>query len=162
MITPLHIPPPTPNVPALRKAVEFAETSHAQYGWDPIEWIDEDTPPDTAWYQPRYSTLLRHPTRQAVRSGEATLQTCGTAYCIAGYTVSQLPGYRAEVALDRHGEHPVLKETLDGCLLTDITIYEAARDELGLTLDQAMRLFDADNSVKNVRRIAEEIAGERL
>jgi hypothetical protein len=44
----------------------------------------------------------------------------------------------------------------------DIHVSQYAARELGLGPDQAARLFNGDNSIEDVRRIAEAIAGEPL
>lgn len=63
---------------------------------------------------------------------------CGTCYCIAGYVVA------TEVGPTPH-DVPALAASL-----------------LGLTEYEAGPLFSASNSIEDVRRIAEEIAEERL
>jgi hypothetical protein len=51
---------PTPDVPLLRKAVEWVEAEDAK------------DPADSAWYQGSWVT-------------SDPLRSCGTAYCVAGY-----------------------------------------------------------------------------
>lgn len=151
----------TPDIPRLRKAVEFAEASAAAYGPD-LEDIFATGGVDTAWYQGFYVALIREPTAEDVLSGQATVQSCGTAYCIAGYTVAQLPGYSEKLVPRAGPTCAVLKPYLNGRPIADLEIAELARRELGLTRGQADQLFDGGNSVEDVRRIAEEIAGEPL
>lgn len=107
---------PTPNIPLLRKAVEWAEAEAAK-------------PNDTGlWNQALW----------AFDTG------CGTAYCIAGWTVYEAAGETVPVGP---------------------RVEQRAMHLLGLTYDEAWRLFDCDLSIQDVRRIAGEIAaraGERL
>lgn len=123
----------TVNIPLLRKAVEWAEGEAAK----PRELSE--------WEQGYW--MLSVQTRveaaaNAERFGHGLLPEfvkapeCGTCYCIAGY-VAHSAG-------------------LDGAPRRE------ARDLLGLSRQQAENLFDAYNTIEDVRRIAESIAGERL
>ena len=130
---------PTVNVPLLRKAVEWAEAEAAK----PIELSE--------WEQGAYvadkesQDIWR---RQYASKGEAPpvdewhgrlalkAPECGTCYCIAGY-VAQMQGDLSNTSV-------------------------LAATTLGLTEDQADDLFHDDNTIEDVRRIAESIAGERL
>jgi hypothetical protein len=111
----------TPNIPLLRKAVEWAEAEAAK--------PDEQC----AWWQGTYEI-------SAVSLG----RECGTCYCIAGY-VWRIAG--------------------DGKLFD---YDEDAARLLGIDVAQhnyRRGLFAADNTIEDVRRIAEGIAakaGERL
>lgn len=125
------------NIPLLRKAVEWVEAEALK----PIS--------EREWYQASW----RRPETVEVwdEVSEKYVAHCGTAYCVAGY-VGQLvnPEYQKSDWLKNEGGTPVMH------------VSTAAKEALGLTTDQADRLFDAGNDVKDVRRIAEEIAGERL
>lgn len=123
------------NIPLLRKAVEWVEAEAIK-------------PPDQSeWYQAAW----RISDGYGIEVGNQLVSHCGTAYCVAGY-VGQLvnPEYQKSDWLKNEGGTPVMH------------VSTAAKEALGLTTDQADRLFDAGNDVKDVRRIAEEIAGERL
>lgn len=123
------------NVPLLRKAVEWAEAEAAKPP-ELCEW-------EQNWWslsvqvreQRRYYDDLTPEEQRAFNKAP----TCGTCYCIAGYVAAQAG---ARVA---------------GWGMEDI-----ATDLLGLDFDAARRLFYSHNTIEDVRRIAEEIAGERL
>jgi hypothetical protein len=119
------------NLPLLRKAVEWAESEAAK----PVE--------ESEWFQTFYHV-----------AGKEIDRSCGTAYCIAGWTVHE------------HGQGDVGLSTL-----TDQQISDAARDLLGIDDGDAWGiicepgLFDPNNSIEDVREIAESIArkyGEEL
>lgn len=126
------------NIPLLRKAVEWAEAEAAK-------------PPELCeWFQGAYiyPSLADHaqfawdgkPYGTGVNNtmiGRA--QECGTCFCVAG-----------KVAYDALVNR-------DGRRAPGI-----AADVLGLSDEQADTLFYSDNSIADVRRIAESIAGERL
>lgn len=124
---------PVPNIPLLRKAVEWAE-AEAQKPEDQRQWNQ------TYWAQ-------------------AT--ECGTAYCLAGYTVMaavpgaeavlQLGGFDGDYDLHVNGEPALWSET--------------AQEALGITRDERLDLFDGMNRIGDIRAAAERIAaraGERL
>jgi hypothetical protein len=113
----------TPNLPLLRKAVEWAEAEAARPDQENSEWAQ-------AYFQ---------------ISGCLIDRECETAYCIAGYVV-QLAGRDRSFA----------------------TLSEQAAHLLGisnLSHHAAAGLFDASNTIEDVRRHADRIAaaaGERL
>lgn len=74
-----------------------------------------------------------------IDSGQPKAEACGTCYCIAGYAAE------VQGAAARTSDIPVV-----------------ARKALGLTEFQANQLFNANNTIEDVRRIAEDIAGESL
>lgn len=141
------------NIPLLRKCVEWAEAEAAK--------------PDVEcrWEQREYVTVpyIRAHNIASRRMGDVPWvygnewcerrdalaselePECGTCYCIAGYVGQQLDERYARSATvdNRH-------------------VDSFARGALGLNSSQAEQLFDSDNSIEDVRRIAEEIAGERL
>lgn len=125
---------PEVNIPLLRKAVEWAEAEAAK----PRELCE--------WHQGAWVALPQELRRAP---------DCGTCYCIAGHVVATL-GY-THPAKNEYGDHmvnPVTKGHVDP--------HKRAMKELGLTDDQAGELFRGCNNIKDVRRIAEAIAGERL
>lgn len=108
------------NIPLLRKAVEWAEAEAAK----PIS--------EGAWYQKNFIEA----------------RTCGTTYCIAGWT------------LHAHGW---TNEEIMG----DDDVAETAAVLLGIPMwdgeaDAGSHLFADNNTITDVRRIAEDLAGERL
>lgn len=130
------------NIPALRKAVEFAEAEAAK----PREF--------SRWYQGAWVI-----TETELESfGKAA--ECGTCFCIAGFTASENlePGEwitsDGEI-MDADG-HKVdeVCDRAEQVLRINPTIW----DENGNSED----LFDGGNTIEDVRRIAETIAGERL
>jgi hypothetical protein len=89
------------------------------------------------------------PTRRLWWQGDYRMETaCGTAFCIAGYVGQMLDDRYAETTF------------VDGTHVADF-----AAEALGIDADCADGvdgLFSSNNSIEDVRRIAEEIAGERL
>ena len=130
----------TVNVPLLRKAVEWAEAEAAK-------------PPELCEWEQRLYVLPTVETASAdliaefgglerlaeERQRHGRSEDCGTCYCVAGY-VASLSG-------QEFGYHEA-----------DVIAAEA----LGLDGYEASSLFDARNTIEDVRRIAEEIARERL
>jgi hypothetical protein len=125
---------PQPNIPLLRKAVEWAEAEAAKTDgtclWDQGSWAEQTD--------------------------------CGTTYCIAGYTVLiALP--QAEMREREDENEPGLLDLyVDG---ERAWWSETAASVLGITREECLDLFEADNSIADVRLFAEQIAaraGERL
>lgn len=127
------------NIPLLRKAVEWVEYQAAlpesQCEWYQGAWIMRQN----GWYN------------------EATQQwenaECGTAYCVAGYV--------AQLVDERFKDSQWITES-DG---TKAHSSRVAAEALGLPEGRSYdvpQLFAATNTAEDVRRIAEEIAGERL
>jgi hypothetical protein len=142
----------TPNIPLLRKAVEW------------VEWQDTMPEIDREWDQAEFRNATNeHAYRLAyfallaagVRSTNRRAQTiglsqylepyCGTSFCVAGY-IGQL--------LNREY---ATQDKVNG-----VFVAEYATKQLGLTLDQAEELFDGCNTAADIRRICERIAGEKL
>lgn len=120
------------NIPLLRKAVEWVEAEAKRPATE------------RQWYQKNWVTPE---SRKILDDQSALVNHCGTAYCVAGY-VGQLvdPAFiNSDWTADR-----------------DVHVSDVAMEALGLTSGQAGRLFHANNTAEDVRRIAEEIAGERL
>ena len=121
------------NIPLLRKAVEWVETQAALPA-DESEWHQG------AWVW---------------RREDQEHNTCGTAYCVAGYIGQMLDDQFKdnEWGVDKDGR--------------PCHVAHFAADALGITYDRFglsanEDLFHADNTAEDVRRIAEQIAGERL
>ncbi len=128
------------NIPLLRKAVEWAEAEAAKprelSEWEQNWWSlsPQVRQERLGWAEddPEYLTAEE-------KAAYAKAPECGTCYCIAGY-VAAVSG--AEVS---------------GWMTEGV-----AADLLNLDDDQAGALFEGGNTIEDVRRIAEEIAGERL
>ena len=129
------------NIPLLRKAVEWveaeAERPFGESEWDQKSWVK-------AYHE---GSELFNPKTNCYEE----VSTCGTAYCVAGY-VGQLlePAYRDSTWVwnkDKGG---------------DIHVSNFAQEQLGITPEEGFRLFHADNTAEDIRRIAESIAGEPL
>lgn len=132
-------PQAEPNVPLLRKVVEW------------VEWQDklDQKDPERTWNQLVWAAY-----------GESVEMECGTAYCVAGMVV-QNAGYKFSMDPD----HPF--RDAEGCFdpaepkkIYPISIMAAKI--LGLAEYEAQDLFQAQNSATDIRRTAELIAGERL
>ncbi len=118
---------PEPNIPLLRKAVEWAEAEAAKTDGTGL-W-------NQAWY--------------------AEQRECGTAYCIAGFAI--MAGLSGAKLVDGYE----LEVDGNDC----VSWFDTGRAALGLTENEAYALFNANNSIAEVREVAEQIAaraGERL
>lgn len=139
---------PTVNIPLLRKAVEWAEAEAAK-PWELCEWYQGwfKTPAsevsEGAWVDDRYVT-----------NAQVKAPSCGTCFCIAGWITEQtLP---SELTLHKDG---FLLLDPNGLTVTDAE--EFASKQLGLDAGRHP-LFNGGNTIEDVRRIAESIAGEAL
>lgn len=123
------------NIPLLRKCIEWAEAEAAKPR-ELCEWEQGFYMVPKSASDPRVSDgyLWVDNFRKTKAAG------CGACYCIAGF-----------VAITVHGESIAYSE-MDAL----------AENALGLNMDQSSDLFEGDNTIEDVRRIAEEIAGERL
>lgn len=145
---------PTPNIPLLRKAWEFIQTSAANQ--------------DGAWYQGQYA--------QPMLNRQDLVTDCGTSYCLAGYVISIQPGYTSQVKY-RLGftglQFLHLEEFLDGVQIhqNPPTIddpnchFTIAQNLLGLTIQEASDLFSATNGLEEIEQYLRDIfarAGEEL
>lgn len=144
-----------PNIPLLRKTVEWAEAEAAR-DWRESEWnqgmwaVQPDRLSRWAMLRDRMGRFVKGGfRRQEQKSAE-----CGTCFCIAGKISYDAGG---EPIFDFLGQASQVK--LNG---ETQYISEVARKELGIDRRQAAQLFDGNNTIKDVRRIAEKIAGERL
>ncbi len=128
---------PEVNIPLLRKAVEWVESQavlpRATRQWRQQSWVvNEET----------RRTLFGH------------ARGCGTAYCLAGWIASQTNPHLANTDLYHDPETD-----------TYISSQGVALDALGLTLPPGALnhpLFGYNNTARDIRRIAEKIAGEKL
>jgi hypothetical protein len=123
------------NIPLLRKAVEWAEAEAAK------------PEREREWDQGYWVTL---PVMRAAELGLDEAQ-CGTVYCIAGWTC-----HAAGEDFKRDSD-TLLSRTAE-----DVHISDRAAELLGIDRLAASALFNGGNTIEDVRRIAEEIAGERL
>lgn len=106
-----------------------------------VEWAESEAakPREVSqWHQTRFAEPI----------------DCGTAYCLAGW-VAVNDGLPQSVFAEYMAKSDASGEAA-------ITIEDRAAAVLGLTDEQANRLFDADNTIEDVREIAESMAGERL
>jgi hypothetical protein len=132
------------NVPLLRKGVEWveaeAEKPFIDSQWYQGSWV---TNTELRAAQLIYDVPLRDYTNEKIQH---VADHCGTAYCLAGY-VGQL-----------------LDERYVGTAKPEDAIHVAdfATDALGLTNEEADRLFFSGNTAADIRTIAEQIAGEKL
>lgn len=129
------------NVPLLRKAVEWAEAEAAKPK-ELCRWMQSlyicPSPADLETLTPEQLAQLggRDCVTTASHGKDAS---CGTCFCVAGWIAFELEGN-----------------------MSYQSTYDIARKALGLTGREASDLFDACNSIEQVREIAEEIAGEKL
>lgn len=126
-----------PNVPLLRKMVEWAEEQEGltfnaggQRVWDQALWFGQ------------------------VTGRRGAQDWCRTTACIAGQ-VALIEGWTP--VFDDDGYADTVE--LDG---ERRLVAEVAARTLGLDAAQAIRLFRSTNDAATVRMVAEEIAGERL
>jgi hypothetical protein len=137
---------PTPNIPLLRKAVEWVEYQAS------LPMIDRE------WEQARYITKPDLRARMLIEVNHdredfeqyypqlaAIKNHCGTAYCVAAY-IGQM--YNEEYKYSDQ--------------IGDQHVSQYAMGLLGIDGDDAHALFMGDNTAADVRRIAERIAGEPL
>ncbi len=110
-----------------------------------VEWVEvEDAKPchapDREWHQGSYRWSAKD-------RSEAYGHPCGSTFCIAGH-IAEGDGVKWNDSFDI---------AADWKFVSDYAQYRLNLDER-----QAARLFYGDNSAADIRRIAEEIAGERL
>ncbi len=137
---------PTPDLPLLRKAVDFVRES-AEMG-------------SKAWNQAHWSNPIY----------DEQKNVCGTAYCVAGYVTSLQPEYAATVTpavtlQDGRVCAGHLVETWNGLHFAPNQHADVARVRLGLTHDEAALLFSGENTADEVESYARLVAarvGEEL
>lgn len=127
------------NIPLLRKAVEWAEAEAAkppgQCLWLQAEWMTfpEDHKSEHSW-------------SAGLREENGLTAECGTTHCIAGWI-----GATMGDGFDRNWVNA-----------EGVAVEEFAAEALGLSRCDAMALFRGTNTIEDVRRIAESLAGEPL
>ena len=127
---------PEVNIPLLRKCIEWAEAEHAKG-----EALSE-------WWQGMWAVTPQE-RDEGIFGMPQKAPECGTTYCIAGYIcesqgLHDMPGWAGPAAAALG-------------LVWSLGFYG---DEVDAPA--ANRLFYANNTIEDVRRIAEDIAGERL
>ncbi|MGH3498425.1 MAG: hypothetical protein ACRDP1_13270 [Nocardioidaceae bacterium] len=131
---------PTPDLPLLRKALEWAEAEAAK-------------PEQEREWNQNYWRLNPETAAEA----ELPAPACGTTYCLFGW-VCYLAG--EEWVSSASGGH-----LADGVHLDGVDVFTRAADLLGLDSATAGRLSHFANTIDDLRRIGEEIAasvGETL
>lgn len=128
---------PIPDLPLLRKAVEWAET--------------EATKPDgeSQWYQDTWRTT----------HGDTSEGFCGTSFCIAGYVAETTEGNwvgQSERLYAKDYDHPECVKVNPA--RNTVHVSDRAQRLLGLTHGEAAQLFSAYNTIDDVRRAAKRIA----
>lgn len=109
-----------------------------------VEWAEaEAAKPVGDWFQP----LTVVPREEREQLGLGVAEGCGTAYCIAGYIAAITTG------LDNPYDSPDLKGR---------SICDFASEQIGIERDAASALWSMSNTIADVRRVAEQFAGERL
>lgn len=129
------------TIPYLRKAVEW------------VEYQAELPEIDREWFQNSYllepinhaEALLGCEVSVPFWSVQQIAEHCGTAYCVAGY-LGQLLDDRYTNSTMAHGVH----------------VSDFVSKQLGLSTDDACRLFNGDNDAQTIRQVAESIAGQPL
>lgn len=127
------------NVPLLRKAIEWAEAEAAKpeelCEWQQGFWVLPKSDHDPAAY-----IDVEELDVAKIRAYEGLAEECGTCFCIAGRVAHE----SGQVVSYSRG------------------VKREAASLLGIDIAAAHRLFASNNTIEDVRRIAEEIAGERL
>ena len=128
------------NVPLLRKVVEWAETEDAKpvslCQWEQQSFVTSYDEQEHARQMVEETVWAKDDSYYARLASK--VPECGTCYCIAGY-VNEM-----------HGNEP--------------SDWRAAANLLGIPFDNGRlpMLFASGNTIEDVRRIAEDIAGEKL
>lgn len=133
---------PTPNIPLLRKVVEWVEeqeTLTEGRQWRQATWIVSE---------------------QYIGPGRSSAYfNCGTAYCVAGKIAIDAGWTPIWEGAGGRGEQAADEVTKNGVTMD---VGQVARLELGLSYPQGNALFAGSNDAADIRRNAELIAGERL
>ena len=132
-----------PNIPLLRKTVEWVEEQAAL----------ADT--KRRWYQ---GTWWEVEVDVANAQQDMNDPLCGTAMCFAG-KVAYDAGW-TPILSEQDGEYRYADEATKNGVTQSISI--VAQDLLGIDDEQASDLFSGSNNASRIRQIAEYIAGERL
>lgn len=132
------------NIPLLRKAVEWAEAEAVKppelREWEQAFWSLTPAQRDLRIENQRLSGEQPEDYYDNLsREAYYKAPECGTCYCIAGYVAA-----------------------IEGVKASGWETAYVAEERLGLDSEDADALFSSTNTIADVRRIAEEIAGERL
>ena len=133
------------NIPLLRKMVEWVEAESEL----PLRKRD--------WYQGAWTRKWK----KLPRTFEMVDEYCGTNYCVAG-KIAHDAGWVVTDPYEMDEEAPFyihLRAEKDGEVRL---IREIAASELGVPYRDADGLFAGWHSASDLRRVAEEMAGERL
>lgn len=149
----------TPDVPLLRKVVEWVEEQNKLPEIDRT-WLQRTWRAASEYYALHLAMTLSNVSPDECRQIASTLEPhCGTAYCAAGY-VAHLDGVLSDDCTSSSyivmPNHPDADE--DG----EISISTYAQERLGLTDNQATLMFNGANTAADVRKYAEAAAGESL
>lgn len=157
------------NIELLRAQVKWVEEQDRLPGkgeWNQAAWLS--TRPDPNHVDKLRSSIL---SRWDVEDGSmlADLEernVCGTAYCVAGHLASEA-GVTSTLTLSNgvtvERIDPVkVRQKFPAAIdpLHDIDWRAVGAAALGLTPRQVAGLFDASNTAKDIRRIAERIAAD--
>lgn len=178
---------PRPNVPLLRKGLEWVEWSNARK--EAGDAFDGEAFWDQSTWRAIYPKHEWDEEAEGVRVTSYAAKDCKTAMCFAGYTADvagvqwhdpkddgdhsvvpvtgKLAGAYPEVVNKLRDQGAVKTDTYgrDGRLYDYIEISDFAREVLGLTVQEAGQLFAGNNSVYDIRRtvaVIAERAGERI
>lgn len=144
------------NIPLLRKGVEFVEAEAAKprnkSRWNQGDWIVTRLQAARRRNKLSQPQFLGYNGAQSLRKEYETqherTKECGTLYCFAGYIASL-----------EHEDKDLVRGEYRGSNLHPQSVAQKA---LGLDMHQAGLLFSGKNTAKDIRKIAESIAGERL
>ncbi len=131
-VTPTETPAFVPFTPTLEGLLAWAEEEHAKKlaglpsEWDQGHWA------------------IQRP------DGTPIAASCATACCIAGKTVAALGG---RFLLEETGGSYLIATDAELPTGKRVNVKDYAAERLGLPRVQAERLFDADNTIHDVRRI---------
>ncbi len=155
------------NIPLLRKLVEWAESDYAAHE---LAEYSGSTDAKRSWLQSYWAYGAT--TDQEVRHDGVTYRVvesnvdCGTSFCIAGnachwqgdtFLTSVIAGY------DPVRDHAYMLINAETGEVQEIRNRAAAL--LGINANEAVGpggLFFSANRIEDIRRIAEELAGEKL
>jgi len=176
------------NVARLREAVDFVRATHVTANSDnpegrvPVLVNGVPAVHDQSVYSAlgtQVDTFPHTAQEQAQIDMDPSLNTCGTAYCVAGYLTATTPGYKADLILKRQSlfDPFSLRETVDGTVVDshdDIAAraifpwYAEACENDRFTNEQEnavqllFDLFDGANSLETIVAIATDLAGEPI
>ena len=149
------------NIPLLRKAVEWVEEQdklpEIDREWRQASYVLKSQYHAQSLVQELYAKPLAVPVSyQEFRAGMERLTQqvaahCGTAYCVAGYLAQQTDD-RFKLASSYY----------DPKTDTDVHVADVAQELLGLDEESAQLLFEGGNTAADIRRLAEQFAGEKL